>query len=66
MDPLNEQYFDRIYEDLTREHIKQMQNLKTGMGDERSTQKQIGLINSLVLAIVKLRNFRKQLAERRD
>jgi len=66
MDSLDERYFDKVYEDVSREHVKQLQNLRTSLGDEKVTQKQILLISSLLLAIVKLRNFRKALAEKRD
>jgi len=66
MDSLDERYFDKVYEDVSREHVKQLQNLRTCTGDEKATQKQILLISSLLLAIVKLRNFRKALAEKRD
>ncbi len=66
MDTLDERYFDKVYEDVSREHVKQLQNLRTSVGDEKATQKQILLISSLLLAIVKLRNFRKALADKRD
>ena len=62
---LNEQYFDSIYENLSREHIKLIGTLRTS-DDAKATQRQIALLSSALTAIVKLRNFRKQLAERRD
>jgi len=62
---LNEQYFDSIYENLSREHVKLIGTLRTS-DDAKATQRQIALIASAVTAIVKLRNFRKALAERRD
>jgi hypothetical protein len=66
MDTLDDRYFDRLFDDVSREHVKQLQTLKGGSSDERATQRQIALISSLLLAVVKLRNFRKQLAEKRD
>ena len=66
MDVLDERYFDRIYEDVSREHVKQLQNLRTGHANERDTQRQVALIGALLLAVVKLRNYRKALAEKRD
>ena len=65
MDTLNDHYFDRIYEDLSREHVKLLQNMRTGTGDEKANQKQVALISSLLVALLKLRNYRKML-EKRD
>ena len=65
MDILNEQYFDRIYEDFSREHVKLLQNMRNGT-DDKATQKQIVMLASLQMSILKLRNFRKTLAEKRD
>ena len=61
---LDERYFDNIYENLSREHIKLIGNLR--QEDERSTQRQLVLISAALVAIVKLRNYRKALRERRD
>jgi len=66
MDVLNDYYFDRVYDDLSREHVKLLQNLKANTGDEKQTQKQVALISTLLMQILKLRNFRKALAEKRD
>ena len=65
MDILNEQYFDRIYEDFSREHVKLLQNMRNG-SDDKATQKQIVMLASLQMSILKLRNFRKVVAEKRD
>ena len=65
MEVLNEQYFDRIYEDFSREHVKLLQNMRTGT-DDKATQKQIVMLASLQMSILKLRNFRKVVAEKRD
>ena len=64
MDVLTEQYFDRVYEDLSREHVKLLQNLRNGTGDEKPTMKQVAMLASLQMQILKLRNFRKQLDKR--
>ncbi len=66
MDELTERYFDKIYEDVSREHVKQLQNLRIGHASEKDTQRQVALIAGLLLAVVRLRNFRKGLAEKRD
>ena len=65
MEVLNEQYFDRIYEDFSREHVKLLQNMRNG-SDDKATQKQIVMLASLQMSILKLRNFRKTLADKRD
>ena len=64
MDVLTEQYFDRVYEDLSREHVKLLQNLRNGTGDEKQTQRQVAMLSSLQMQILKLRNFRKALDKR--
>ena len=66
MDVLTEQYFDRVYEDLSREHVKLLQNLRNGTGDEKPTMKQVAMLASLQMQILKLRNFRKALLDKRD
>ena len=63
---LNEQYFDRVYQDLSTEHLKLLSDLKNGMGDEKANQRQIAMLSSLQAALLKLRNYRKVLAEKRD
>ena len=63
---LNEQYFDRVYQDLSTEHLKLLSDLKNGMGDEKANQRQIAMLSSLQVALLKLRNYRKVLAEKRD
>ena len=64
MDVLTEQYFDRVDEDLSREHVKLLQNLRNGTGDEKPTMKQVAMLASLQMSILKLRNFRKALDKR--
>ena len=66
MNNLNEQYFDRVYQDLSTEHLKLLSDLKNGMGDEKANQRQIAMVSSLQAALLKLRNYRKVLAEKRD
>ncbi len=66
MDPLNEQYLDGLYETFSRENQKMLQNLRSGAGNETETHKQITMLSNLQIAVLKLRNFRKQLAEKRD
>ena len=66
MDALSERYLDGVYDELSREHVKLLQNLKANTGDEKQTQKQVALISTLLMQILKHRNYRKMLSEKRD
>ena len=66
METLNERYLDGVYEEFSREHVKLLQNMKTSTGESKAIEKQIVMISTLQVQILKLRNFRKQLAEKRD
>ena len=66
MDALNERYLDGVYDEFSREHVKLLQSMKTGAGDEKANQKQVAMISGLLVAILKLRNYRKLLSEKRD
>ena len=66
METLNERYLDSVYEELSREHVKLLQNMKSSTGDSKGIEKQIVMISTLQVQILKLRNYRKQLAEKRD
>lgn len=63
---ISEQTLNRIYEDLQREQMKLMNDIKTtnDVGREKETQKQITMINNININILRLRNLRKQLAEK--
>ena len=66
MDALSERYLDGVYDELSREHVKLLQNMKSSTGDSKGIEKQIVMISTLQVQILKLRNYRKQLAEKRD
>jgi hypothetical protein len=68
---INEQYLNKAYEDFSREHLCLMNKLKdSSVGEdqpkwkEADLNKQITLINTLMLNLVKLRNARKTSALR--
>ena len=64
---ITEQYLNKIYEDLSKEQMKLMTDMKSGGNElqkERDITKQITLINTLTLGVMKLRNLRKQIAEK--
>lgn len=65
---LTEQYFNRLYDDLSKEHSRLMTDMKNGGGGESELKdketdlvKQINLINTLMLNCMKLRNLKKKL-----
>jgi len=55
---INEQYLDRIYDDFTREQQKIMNELKTN--NDNSKIKEINIIHTIELNILKLKNLRKK------
>ena len=63
---ISEQMLNRMYEDLQREQMKLMNDIKTtnDVGREKETQKQITMINTININVLRLRNLRKQLAEK--
>ena len=63
---LQDQEVGQIYESFSREHVKLLQTMRNATGDERETEKQISMLSSLLVAILKFRNYRRKIAERRD
>jgi len=63
---ISEQMLNRMYEDLQKEQMKLMNDIKTtnDVGREKETQKQITMINNININVLRLRNLRKQLAEK--
>jgi hypothetical protein len=63
---ISEQMLNRMYEDLQKEQMKLMNDIKTtnDVGREKETQKQITMINTININVLRLRNLRKQLAEK--
>ena len=59
---ITEQYINKIYEDLQKEQIKLMNDMKSGCDSvkEKDITKQITLINSINVALMRLRNTRKK------
>ena len=59
---ITEQYLNKIYEDLQKEQMKLMNDMKTGVDNvkESSITKQITLINTINVAVMRLRNNRKK------
>jgi len=62
---ITEQYLNKVYEDLHKEQMSLMTQMKNSNGDtepkdkEKDLTKQISMINSLMLGVMRLRNLRK-------
>ena len=64
MDGLNEYYLEQLYDTLSKEHMKLMTELKQNKDDtskDRDIQKQITMVNSLMIGSLKLRNLKKKI-----
>ena len=63
---ISPQYLDKVYEDLSREQMRLLGDLKTDVNTDVakdvSVQKQLSLLNSLVVSILRLRNLKKKLS----
>jgi len=65
---LGESQLNRMYDDFTKEQMKLMADLKNGddMMKAKDLQKQLALLNSITISILRLRNLRKQIAEKNN
>ena len=63
---LGEQQLNRMYEDFQKEQIRLMTEIKNGtdIRQEKETTKQISMINTININILRLRNLRKQILEK--
>ncbi len=61
---ITEQSLTRMYDDLQKEQSRLTNDLKTGSDvvKEKDIMKQITIINSLIMNILKLRNLRKRIS----
>jgi len=68
---ITEQYLNKCYEDFSKEQMRLMNDMKQSGGGgggenepkdkERDIQKQLTMLNSLLLQLLRLRNLRKSL-----
>lgn len=65
---MNEQYLDKLYEDLAREQGRILTDLKTGCDEkkEADNQKQFTLLNTLMMTTLKLRNVKQKIKKRME
>lgn len=58
------QYLDKVYEDLSREQMRLLGDLKTDVSTDVAkdvaVQKQLSLLNTLVVSVLRLRNLKKK------
>ena len=58
------QYLDRIYDELSKEQMRLMTDFKTDVNSEMtkdlSTQKQLTLLNTIMMSVLRLRNLKKK------
>jgi hypothetical protein len=63
---LTEQYLDKLYDDLSKEQMRLMTELKNCKDPEHSNkeqdiQKQLTLLNTLMISTLRLRNLKKKI-----
>jgi hypothetical protein len=64
---ITEQYLNKCYEDFSKEQMRLMTAMKNG-GDaeekdkELDIQKQLTMLNSLMIGVLRFRNLRKKIA----
>ena len=66
MNDLTEQYLNKMFEDLQKEQLRLMNDIKSNTADyelakDKGSQQQITLLTSLMMGALKLRNLRKKL-----
>jgi hypothetical protein len=64
---LNEQYLNRSYDDYQKEQMKLMNDFKNDtMVEDKDIQKQITLLNTITINILRFRNLKKQIQEKKN
>jgi len=63
MNSINEQYLNKVYDDLQKEQMTLMCDLKSGVSAEKEKDitKQMTQLNSLLLSVLRFRNLRKSI-----
>jgi hypothetical protein len=65
---LSEQYLNRSYDEYQKEQMKLMNDFKndTQVEDSKDIQKQITLLNTITINILRFRNLRKTIQEKKN
>ncbi len=63
---LTENYLDKLYDDLSKEQMRLMTEMKNckdaeSSGKEQDIQKQLTLLNTLMISTLRLRNLKKKI-----
>jgi hypothetical protein len=66
-DPINENYLNRVYDEFQREQMRLMTEFKNDVGiDDKDIQKQITMLNTLTMGILRFRNLKKSILEKKN
>lgn len=66
-EPINEQYLNRVYEEFQREQMRLMTEFKNDAGkDDKDIQKQITMLNSLTMSVLRFRNLKKAILDKKN
>ena len=65
---ITEQYLDKLYDDLSKESSRILNDIKTDRGDEKVVyqHQQFNIINTLMISSLKLRNLKKKIKNKID
>jgi hypothetical protein len=65
---LSERQLNQMYDDLIKEQMRLMADLKNGddMSKAKDTQKQLSFLNTITMNILRFRNLRKQIIEKNN
>jgi len=64
---LTEQYLNRSYDEYQKEQTKLMNDFKNDtMVEDKDIQKQITLLNTITINILRFRNLRKKIQEKKN
>lgn len=65
---INEQYLNRSYDEYQKEQMKLMNDLKndTQLEDSKDIQKQLSILNTITINILRFRNLRKTIQEKKN
>jgi hypothetical protein len=68
MNDISEQYLNKLYDDLSREQSRILTDIKGGCDETKDAdnQKQFALLNTLMMATLKLRNLRQKIRKKMD
>jgi hypothetical protein len=65
---ITEQFLDKLYDDLSKEQSRILNDIKTDRSDtkEKDQYQQLNVINSLMINSLKLRNLKKKIKNKID